>query len=68
MSREPGEPGRWQSLWAREPLYAEVRGRLAWIEIPNRMDDLPSHRAGIPRQGAATMTAAPTSVKKRDRR
>jgi len=46
-----------------EPLYAEARGRLASIEIPNRMDDLPSHRAGIPRRDAATMPAPSGSVK-----
>jgi hypothetical protein len=39
-----------------ERLYAEARGQLA-IERRIRIDDLPSHRAGIPRQGAATMPA-----------
>ena len=45
-----------------ERLYAEARGQLA-IERRIRIDDLPSHRAGIPRQGAATMTAARGGVK-----
>jgi len=46
-----------------ERLYAEARGQLA-IERRIRIGDLPSHRAGIPRQGAATMPAAPWGVKK----
>ena len=56
---EPGEPDRLRG----RTLYAEARGRLVSIEIPNRMDDLPSNRAGIPRRGAATMPAPPGSVK-----
>jgi len=47
----------------REPLYAEARGRLVWIDVPIRMDDLPSRRAEIPRRGAATMPAVSKGVK-----
>jgi len=45
-----------------ERLYAEARGQLA-IERRIRIGDLPSRRAGIPRQGAATMTAPRGGVK-----
>ena len=45
-----------------ERLYAEARGQLA-IERRIRIDDLPSRRAGVPRQGAATMTAPRGRVK-----
>src|SRR6188474_130280 len=44
-----------------ERLYAEARGQLA-IERRIRIDDLPSRRAGIPRQGAATMPATRRGV------